>query len=100
LIAIEPGNVVAVEQLATLGGAIEAAKQIHEGRFTRPTRTHEGDEFPAPDLEGNATHGVHLHFSRMIGFVHILQPNDNTVFSHGNWASTLVAAGIGDPGPL
>ena len=52
---------------------------IHQGRFARAARAHEGDEFAARNFQRNAAHGVHVDFAGAVGFVHVLQPNDGAV---------------------
>ena len=44
LIAGELRGVVAVQQIASLRGRVEAAENVHEGRFARARRTHDRDE--------------------------------------------------------
>ena len=47
LIAVEPGNIDAIEQIAPAGRAIEAAEHVHHRRFSRAARAHDRDEFAA-----------------------------------------------------
>src|SRR5262249_61572244 len=39
-VAVEPGHVLAVDQIAALGGRVEAAEEIHERGLSRSRRAH------------------------------------------------------------
>src|SRR4030095_17189415 len=82
LIAVETGNIEAIEQVAAVSWAIEATEQIHQGGFPRTTRAHKGDKLTARDFQRNAANGGHVHFTGTAGCVHVLQPNDSGTRSH------------------
>lgn len=77
LIALKFGNVDAIEEKSAAGRAIEAAEDVHEGRFAGSARAHEGDEFPRSNLERNAADGVHFDFTGLVSLVDVFQPNDS-----------------------
>ncbi len=80
-IAVEAGDIHAIEQVAAAGGAVEASDDIHEGRFAGPAGPHDGDKFPGMDLRCDPAHGVDIDVpTGVVGFVDGLQLND---CSHG-----------------
>src|SRR5437667_10752444 len=51
LVAVELGDVGAVEPIATLGGPIQAADDVHESGFARTAGAHDGDKLAARHFE-------------------------------------------------
>src|SRR5690554_1847276 len=43
LVAVEPGDVLPLEQIAAGGGLVEAAEQVHQGGFAGAGGTHDGN---------------------------------------------------------
>src|SRR6266566_4744274 len=77
-VAVELGDVGAVEPVATLGGPIQAADDVHQSGFARTAGAHDGDKLAAPHFECYAAHRVHVHFTGVIDFVDVFELN--------NWA--------------
>ena len=59
-IAGEVGNVFAGKQVAPRGGAVEAAKDVHQGGFARARRADNGDEFTGVDRQADAFEHVNF----------------------------------------
>ncbi len=66
------GDVLAPEQVGALARRVEAADQVHQRRFARPRRPHDGDVFAALNLKGRAAQGVdffgahHVHLAQVV----------------------------------
>ena len=82
LVAIESGNVEAIEQVTAARRPIEATEHIHQSRFARAARTHESDKLALRDFQRNAAHGVHIDLTGAVSFVHVLEPDDSSVPGH------------------
>ena len=49
-----------LQQVASVGGSIQAAKQIHQRRFSRSRLTHDSDEFSRADRQGYSSKGMNF----------------------------------------
>ena len=58
-VAAEPATVVAVEPVGARGRPVEAADDIHEGRFAGARRAHHGDEIAGVDAERDVVQRLH-----------------------------------------
>ena len=76
LLAVEFGHVHVVEQIASARRAVETAENVHQSGLAGTTRTHDGDEFALLDFQGDATHGVHIHFAGVVGLVNVFEFDD------------------------
>src|SRR6266852_5170109 len=68
----EAGDLDAFEHIASSVGFVEAAHNIHEGRFTAAAGAHDGDELPARNFDAYASQGVDACFPELIVFVNLL----------------------------
>ena len=93
LVAIESGDVGAVEQVTAARRAVEAAEHVHQGRFARAARAHDGDELAALDLQRNAAHRMHIHLAGAVGLVDVLQLDDSGVLGHSIRLEPALSAG-------
>jgi hypothetical protein len=94
LIAIELRNIGAIKKISAASRTIEAAENIHKRRLARSARTHKRDKLAAPNLQRNAAHRVHFHFTGTISFVHVGKTNDDVVaIFRGNHTRIKIAFG-------
>src|ERR1017187_7452262 len=70
---------VPIDVVQTLGGGVEAPDEVHEGRFSRPGRSHDGDVFAALDLDIDSGYRVDLLVAHHIGLPEIVGADDNTI---------------------
>ena len=70
---------VAVDVVLPAGRRIEAADQVHQGRFARPRRAHDRDVLAALDLDIHSGHGVNLGIAHDIGLPEIVGADDDAV---------------------
>ena len=75
-VAVELGDVCAVEEVVAGGGAVEAADHVHEGGFAGAAGAHEGDEFAGLDVECDAADGVHIYLAGVVGLVDVGECDD------------------------
>ena len=73
LVAVEAGDIDAIEQVAAGSGAVEAAQRVHEGGLAGAGRAHDGDEFAGVHFEADAADGVDLEFAVAVGFADVLE---------------------------
>ena len=73
LVSVQFRNIRAIEHVTTGRRPIEATENIHERRFARAARAHQGNEFTALNLERNAAHRPHFHLAGAIRFMNIIQ---------------------------
>ena len=76
LVAVKPGDIHPVQQIAAFRRAVETTQQVHDGGFTRAARSHDGDKFAGGNLQRHASHGLHIHFARVVGLVNFLKLDD------------------------
>jgi hypothetical protein len=58
-VAGEVRDVLAVEHVASGGGAVEAAEEIHEGGLAGARRAHDRHEVARANLQGDLAEGMH-----------------------------------------
>src|SRR5260370_34964343 len=68
LIAIQMRDIGVIEEILSAGRPIKTAKEIHEGRFSRAARAHQGNEFAALNLERHSSHGLNFYLAGAIHF--------------------------------
>src|SRR5215475_14213750 len=68
-ISAEFRDIDAVEHVGTARRPIETAKNIHQGRFPRAARAHDGHKFTPVDFDGNPAHRVHVDLASVIHLV-------------------------------
>src|SRR6267143_246144 len=73
IIATQVGGIGAIEQIASASWPIEAAEDIHHGRFAGATGAHNRHELPGSYLEGNTPHGFDFHLTGEIALMNIFQ---------------------------
>ena len=76
LVAVETGDVHAVEQVAARGGPVEAAERVHERGLAGAAGAHDGHKLALVQLQGDAADGVHLHLARIVDAVDVLKLDD------------------------
>jgi hypothetical protein len=70
------GNIDPFEQILSGAGTIQAPEYVHEGGFAASARAHDGQEFPALNLQTHSTQGVHTCFAQFVILVHVFHPYD------------------------
>ena len=58
----------AVQGVASPGGVVETAQDVHEGGFSGTRSAHDGDEFTFADFQVHAPQGGNFYVSHDIGF--------------------------------
>jgi hypothetical protein len=76
LVVVELGDVVAVEPVAALGGAVEAADEVHERGFAGAGGTHDGDVLVVADADVDAAEGIDDLVAHLIGLPEIVGDDD------------------------
>ncbi|MBA7568093.1 hypothetical protein ES708_09814 [subsurface metagenome] len=79
LVALHVTDQFPFKLVAPLGGGIEATDDIHEGRFTRPRGTHDGDVVVGIDGQIDAAQGVDLLIPHFIYLGHIFKGYDRVM---------------------
>src|SRR5262249_35232541 len=74
--AAQAGGVLAVEEVAARGGAVEAADDVHQRRLAGAAGPHKGDEFTGMDRERDAAQGGHLHLAGVVDLVNVVERDD------------------------
>ena len=59
-VVVQFADQLAVQPVVALAGRVEAADQVHQRRFARARRSHDGDVFVALDAHVDAAQRVHL----------------------------------------
>src|SRR5262245_28462209 len=85
LVVIHFTDVDSVQVVAARGGRVQAAQQIHQGRFARAGRPHDGDVFAALNLQRHLTQRVNSFRSHLVKARNFLQTNE----AHGEVKSQL-----------
>ena len=80
LIAVHCGDFLAVQQIAALGGTIQASQRIHQRRLARPRGTDQRDVFPALDRQRRADQRVDFDFAQIVDFADVVQLDQRLVF--------------------
>ena len=100
LVAREPGDIPAVEQVVAAGRPVEAAEDVHERRLAGPGRSGDRDELAGLDGEAHAPERTHLDVAHGVDLGDVLDRDDRFRGSHrrprlpkGNWGIS------GDPLP-
>src|SRR5437899_1502857 len=75
VVIVELGDIGAVEHVATGGGDVEAADDVHERRLARSARAHDGDELTAFDQQVDAPQRLNLDPAHAVGLGDRLQPD-------------------------
>ena len=75
-IAIERGNIDAIENVRARGRPIEAAEDVHERRFSGPGGAHDGDELSLVDIEIDAGERVNLDLAHCVDLRQISNLDD------------------------
>ena len=89
-VAAQGGNILAIEKIAAGRRPIEAAENIHQGRFARAARAHQRDEFASPDLDGNTADRMHIDFAGPIRFPNVLETNRDEIASENRpWENNV-----------
>jgi hypothetical protein len=86
-VGIEAGDVLAVEAIAPARRLVEQTEQVHEGRFARSRRAHDGDELAMADrhadtVEGAQRRAAHRVDAREILDLHEGAPGCRRVHGH------------------
>src|SRR5262249_34503271 len=68
-----PRDVLAVEDVLTLGGHIEAAENIHQRALARAAGAHDGHELILVDIDGHAAEGMNKLGADAIDLANIAQ---------------------------
>jgi hypothetical protein len=72
----QPSGVDPFEPVAALAGLVEAAENIHQGRFAGAGTAHDGDEFAALDRERNPIERRHLIGAQPVDPADLLEVDD------------------------
>jgi hypothetical protein len=73
LVGGEGGDLLAGQQIAAAGRAVEAAEGVHQRRFARAGRPDEGDELARIDGQRDAAQGHDLHLAEFVDLANRLQ---------------------------
>ena len=76
LVAVERGNINAVEQITAAGGPVETTDGVHQRALARAAGTHDGDEFAGQNVQRHAAHGVDVHFAGAVNLVDVRELDD------------------------
>ncbi len=79
LIVAHLADQIAVDVVLALAGRVEAADQVHQGRFAGPRRSHDRDILAALDLDIHTGNGVDLLVAHDIGLPEIEGADDNSI---------------------
>jgi len=71
LVVVHLARLLAVQQVGALAWRVQAANQVHQRRFARAGRSHDGHVFAALDLNGHPPQGMNLFGAHYIGFPQI-----------------------------
>ena len=75
-VRLQAFDVAAIEDVVAAGGAVEAAKQVHEGRLAGAGGPHHCHELAAVDAQINLFEGGKQACGRRVGFAQALDPDD------------------------
>ena len=75
-IAVERGNVNAIEQIIAAARTVERADHVHQRAFAGAARAHEGHEFARKNFQRNPAHRVDIHFAGVIHLVDVRELDD------------------------
>ena len=77
LVVVQITHVEAVEEIATAGGDIEGADDVHESRLARTGCTHDGDVFAVLDRQIHTVEGPNLGITASVDLADVLQLDDD-----------------------
>jgi hypothetical protein len=100
-IAVERGNVNAIQQIMTAAGTVQRADHVHQRAFAGAARTHDGHKFARKNLQRNPAHRMNVHFTGVIHLVDVRKLDDG-IGLHGNGDQRILGnrqAGSGSRGP-
>ena len=76
LVAVQLGDVHAIEQVASRRRPIQAPQCIHEGGFARAARAHDGHELALVEFERDPADGVYFYLAGIVDPMDVLEFND------------------------
>ena len=76
LVAVEPRDVDAVEEVAARRRPVEAADDVHERALAGARRAHDRDELARRDRERDAVERAHLDLAHLVDPDEVLDPDD------------------------
>ena len=77
LVVVHSRNFLIVQRVAAFAGRIETADQVHQRRFTRAGRPHDGDVFAALDGDRDTPERMDLLAPHEIRFPEIVRLNES-----------------------
>ena len=75
---VQRTDINAAKVVATAGGCIEAAKDVHGRRLSRTGRSHDGDEFAIIDGQVHPVKRAHFGFALAVDLGHLVEPDERS----------------------
>ena len=76
VIAVELGDIGAIEQVYPARRAVQATDDVHQRGFAGAAGAHHGDEFAGLDFQRDPAHRVDVHLPRPVHLVDVFQFDD------------------------
>src|SRR6266850_1083194 len=70
------GNIDPLQQILSGAGTIQASEYVHERGFAAPAGAHDGQKFPALNLQTHSTQRVHACFAQFVVLVNVFDLYD------------------------
>ena len=79
IVVVEPGNVDTIKEVIAACWRVEAADDIHQGRFARAGRPHDRDVFVLLHADHNAAQSIDELLPHLVNLLDVLQKDDGVL---------------------